>query len=149
MYIVILTMRRSRDVNPGTIFLGAISATQIAELVMSQAIQHARSSRPRNRVVLVFGAVGLFIPIVLYSLVSFADRDLRTHSRLSHFLWSIAIPYLWPSAAALLPATANNLGDSIVFWTMSLVLNVVIYAVMGFALSRLSRFASGSGTKSK
>ena len=115
---------------------------------MSQAIQHARSSRPRNTVVLVFGALGLFMPIVLYSLVSFADRDLRTHSRLSHFLWSIAIPYLWPSAAALLLATANNLGDSIVFWTMSLVLNVIIYAAVGFALSRLSRFAFGSGTKS-
>jgi hypothetical protein len=93
--------------------------------------------------------LGLFIPIALYSLVSFADRDLRTHSRLSHFLWAIAIPYLWPSAAALLPATANNLGDSIVFWTMSLVLNMVIYAVVGFALSRLSRIACGPGTKSK
>ena len=141
--------RRGRDDNNGTIFLRGISTTRIAEPVMSQAIQHARSSRPRNTVVWVFGALGLFIPIVLYSLVSFADRDLHTHSRLSHFLWSIAIPYLWPSAAALLLATANNLGDSIVFWTMSLVLNVIIYAAVGFALSRLSRFAFGSGAKSK
>src|ERR1700683_4381843 len=141
-------MRRGRNDNNGTIFLGGISTTQIADPVMQQGVRNARSSRPGRRVVFVFGALGLFIPIVLYSLVSFADRDLRTHSRLSRFLWSIAIPYLWPSAAALLPATANNLGDSIAFWTMSLVLNMVIYAVVGFALSRLSRFAFGSGTKS-
>jgi hypothetical protein len=90
----------------------------------------------------VFAALGLFIPGVLYGLDSYVGRDLRVHRQLGKFLWSLAIPYLWPSAAVLLPARAGSIGDSIVFWTMSLVLNVAIYSAVGFAISRLGRLVS-------
>jgi hypothetical protein len=110
--------------------------------------QRADRSRPRNRVVVVFGTLGLVVPVVLYSLDSYVGRDLRVHRQLSNFLWSFAIPYLWPSAAVLLPASASNARDSFVFWTMSLVLNVAIYSAVGFAILHLVRFVSKLGTKS-
>lgn len=105
-------------------------------------LEHVHGSRTRNRVVVVLATLGLFIPVLLYFLVSYVDRDPRAHSHLGHFLWSFAIPYLWPSAAVLLPASGGNVGDSIVFWTMSLVLNVGIYAAVGIGFWFLCKFVS-------
>jgi hypothetical protein len=100
-----------------------------------------RRSQPPNRLILLFCALGFLIPILLYALVSFVDRNPRAHTQLGHFLWVIAIPYLWPSAAALLPAR-TGIGEALVFWMMCLALNVAIYAAVGFVISRLSRLAS-------
>ena len=107
-----------------------------------------RRAQPPNSFILLFCALGFLIPILLYSLVSLVDRNPRAHPQLGHFLWFIAIPYLWPSAAALLPATTDA-GESLVFWTMCLALNVAIYAAVGFVISRLSRLAFRLGSKAE
>lgn len=107
-----------------------------------------RRLQPPTRVVVLFCALGFLIPISLYSLVSFVDRNPRAHPKLGHFLWFVAIPYLWPSAGVLLPAR-TGVGEVLVFWTMCLALNVAIYAVAGYVIVRLSRLASELGSRAR
>ncbi len=106
-------------------------------MIEPKTAESAPVPRAKNTVVFVFAVLGFIVPIAFHFLSYYVDQQPRAHYNLGRFLWSV-IPYLWPSAGVLLPAHAGDIRDSIVFWAMSLVLNVAIYSAVGFGLSRLS-----------
>lgn len=88
----------------------------------------------RSRTALVFALLGLIIPIPLFFLISHVDREPRAHPELGLALWRV-LPYLWPSAGALIPIRQGDVLGAIVFWTMSLALNAGLYWLAGLGVS--------------
>ena len=103
--------------------------------------QSAASFRSRNRVVLVFAALGLAVPAVLAHFTFYLSPlpKGRGYTSLDRFLWSI-VPYLWPSAPIVL--ASGSMADAILFWTISLALNALIYSGLGWILWRVGRIVA-------
>jgi hypothetical protein len=93
--------------------------------------------------------LGVIVPIVLYPFLSYVEPLRRTYSpsNLERFIWSAA-PYLWP-AAPIVPGREGDMRDSIVLWAISLLLNAVIYSVVGLLLWHLARLFAKLRTKSR
>jgi hypothetical protein len=111
-----------------------------------QPSEPGATRRARNTVVSVFAALGGVVPIAFYRFVSYIGPAPRSYNYWDHLLWSV-IPYVWPSSFVLLPATEGDIRDSIGFCTMSLALNVLIYAVVGWGLWQLGRLIAKFSAK--
>jgi hypothetical protein len=88
--------------------------------------------------VIAFAVLGVFVPIMLYPVVAYERPLPRGSDHLAGRLATL-VPYLWPSAP-IVPIDRREIGTAVVYWAISLGLNVLIYSIAGWALWRAARF---------